>query len=132
MTVDNVIYRFNEDIIEVLLIKRRPESRAFPNYWALPGGHLEPNETAVDGATRELEEETGIRLNSWDMSLLGVFSEPGRDPRGPYVSIAYESLYTGKQQPRAGDDARDVGWFNIYDLPDLAFDHKHIIKKLGF
>lgn len=107
---------------KILLIKRKGEP--FHNYWALPGGHLDLNETAEEGVAREVKEETNLVTTS--IKLLGIYSNPQRDPR-QIVSAIY--IVETKGTPRAGDDAVDFKWFPLNKLPkNLAFDHKKIIK----
>ena len=110
----------------VLLIKRRVPP--FVGAWALPGGHVEPGETIEEGALRELVEETGLVVASGRQ--VGAFGDPGRDPRGWVVSVAFAvSVDAGAAATVvAGDDAADVGWFPLDALPPLAFDHDRIIK----
>lgn len=109
----------------------------FLGCWALPGGFADKGETIEQTAARELEEETGIKGLS--LSLVGVYSAPGRDPRGWTVSAAYTVLLPdGVIQATAGDDAEDTAWVEIRFrngeeeilLPDEgkpAFDHEQII-----
>jgi 8-oxo-dGTP diphosphatase len=112
---------------EIVLVKRN--HGPYKNYWALPGGFLEVNKECVkETAARELKEETGLNVNLDDLVLLGESSNPKRDPRGHIVSICYiTKKYTGKL--RAGDDAKEVRYFPLYNLPKLAFDHETLIKK---
>jgi len=84
------------------------------------------DESLEEAALRELEEETGVR----DVYLeqLYTFGDPDRDPRGRVISVAYFALVPADAvRPRAGDDAADVGWWSMYDLPPLAFDHDRIL-----
>ena len=106
----------------VLLIRRGRDP--FAGMWALPGGFLEPDETTEAGARRELLEETG--LVAADMTLLGVLSTPGRDPRGWVLSVAYMTRLD-RALPVAADDAEAVDWFPLDDLPPTAFDHAEAI-----
>ncbi|HSP40819.1 MAG TPA: NUDIX hydrolase [Gillisia sp.] len=124
VTVDSVIFYAEENNIYVLLIQRKNDP--FKSQWALPGGFLEVEETLETGAARELEEETGIKVSS--LKQIGVFGKPGRDPRGRVLSIAFAGKLSLKENLMAGDDAGDASWFNIKELPPLAFDHKDIIE----
>jgi len=125
VTVDAVIFYRKSKILNVLLIKRKNEP--FRNQWALPGGFLEENETLEEGVKRELEEETGLKLEK--IQQVGAFGTPGRDPRGRIISIAFLGLIGAEAKVRASDDAVDVKWFSLNDLPDLAFDHRKIISE---
>ncbi len=113
---------------KILLVKRGREP--FKGKWALPGGHVECGETVEEAALRELLEETGIEGEL--VTLISVYSDPNRDPRGHYVSIAYLAIPKERKlvTPRASTDAEDAQWFDIANIPwgELAFDHGDIIK----
>lgn len=118
LTVDAVAVRDGR----VLLIRRgRPP---FAKAWALPGGFVDPGETTEAAVLRELEEETGV--TGTVRALVGVYSDPGRDPRGPTVSISY-LVDAGREEPASGDDAAAARYHEIAHLPDLAFDHGRIL-----
>lgn len=120
LTVDGIIKKDNK----IVLIRRKFEP--FKNYWALPGGFVEYNEKTENAVIREIFEETGLKTRI--KKLIGVYSDPTRDPRGHTVSIVYE-LEILKGEMIFGDDASDVNFFNINELPDkLSFDHEKIIK----
>jgi len=125
VTVDAVIFYRKADILNVLLIKRKNEP--FRDQWALPGGFLEEDETMQEGAKRELEEETGLKLEK--LQQIGAFGTPGRDPRGRTISIAFVGLIGTEAKVKASDDAVEVKWFNLNNLPVLAFDHRDIISE---
>ncbi|SOD67501.1 8-oxo-dGTP diphosphatase [Streptomyces zhaozhouensis] len=110
---------------QVLLIQRGwpPHQGA----WALPGGHVDPGETSLQAAVRELAEETGIQLAPTQLRELGVWGAPGRDPRGRYATTAYVAMLPEPIQPTAGDDATAAAWWPLDALPTLAFDHAGII-----
>ena len=119
LTTDAVVFKDKK----VLLIKRLKEP--YKNYWALPGGFVEYGEKTEDACLRELEEETSLKGNI--EKLIGVYSKPDRDPRGHTISIAYiVSAKSDKVKP--SDDAKEVKWFPVDNLPKLAFDHLDIIK----
>lgn len=125
VTADIVIFAKKDGEIYVLLIRRK--GHPYIGKWALPGGFLNQDETAEEGAARELFEETGVR--DADIRLAGVFSRPGRDPRGWVVTIAYTACVDpDRTQVTAGDDAGDARWFKVGDADDLAFDHAEIIR----
>jgi 8-oxo-dGTP diphosphatase len=108
----------------VLLVKRKKDP--FKDKWALPGGFLEDEEPLEDGAKRELEEETGLKINS--LKQLHTFGTPGRDPRGRTISITFWGEVTSEEKVEGNDDAAEADWFSINDLPELAFDHSEILK----
>ena len=110
----------------VLLVKRKHPP--FVWTWALPGGYLKyGKETLQQTVVRELKEETNLVVNENDLELLGVYSDPGRDPRGHVISHVYVAKKVfGKV--KAGDDAQETNFFSIKDLPELAFDHAKILK----
>jgi len=110
---------------EVLLVRRGNEP--FKGCWALPGGFMEMDECIEHCAVRELQEETGIVVDEQAIRLIGVFSAPGRDPRGRTVTAAYAVKVAEGTQATAGDDAADVRWWPLAALPPLAFDHADII-----
>lgn len=125
VTTDNVIFAFDGESLNVLLIQRGMEPDK--GRWAFPGGFLNMDETAEEGAARELEEETGVK----DVYLeqLHAFSTVDRDPRERVITIAYYALVRQKDYHVIGaDDAADARWFKLKDLPSLAFDHEYILK----
>lgn len=124
VTVDVVILSLQEGDIKVLLIKRR--NWPYEGYWAIPGGFVEMRESLDEAARRELEEETGLR--NLYMEQLYTFGDPERDPRTRVITVAYLALVDYRQlDPHAADDAGDVGWFSMYALPSLGFDHAKIL-----
>lgn len=123
--------RFTSDVVliaagHVLLIERGWDP--FEGMWALPGGHVDPGETSLTAAARELAEETGITVPVEALRQAGTFDAPGRDPRGRYVTVAYTATLPQPVQPSAGDDATAARWWPLTDLPELAFDHADIIR----
>lgn len=126
ITADIILFNVEKDSIEILLIQRKNEP--YKDYWAFPGGFMDIDETIEACAHRELQEETG--LEHMELHEVGCFSEVGRDPRERVVSIAFYGVVDKSSVcPRAGDDARNTGWFNISNLPPLAFDHKEMLGK---
>ena len=124
VTVDVLV--INKKTNEILLIKRLKEP--FKNCWALPGGFVDENEDLEKAARRELFEETNIETN--EMIQIGTFGKPYRDPRGHMISVAYQTNLIESQKVKAKDDAKEVKWFSIKDLPELAFDHLEIINSI--
>lgn len=133
LTADCVVVRSES---EVLLVRRGGEP--FRGCWALPGGFMEMDETIEHCAVRELEEETGLRFAERDLRLVGVYSAPGRDPRGRTVTAAFR-VESGERRTEsgeavAGDDAAEVRWWPLAALPPLAFDHADIVaaaRRMG-
>jgi 8-oxo-dGTP diphosphatase len=123
VTVDIVIVT-RERQRRVLLIRRK--RAPFAGMWALPGGFVDMDEPREDAARRELLEETGVKTG--ELLQLQAFGDPGRDPRGRTISIAYlAQVGVSKLKPRAADDAAEVGWHSLKQLPPLAFDHEKIL-----
>lgn len=142
LTADLVLLSENAD--RVLLIRR--EGHPFLGKWAFPGGFVNPDESAFDAALRELAEETGVEgLAESAICEIGLFSKPGRDPRGWIVSDAFVArVDPAAVAAHAGDDAADARWFSIErngaalllragDLclseRDLAFDHADMLRR---
>ncbi len=127
VTVDIVCLRSEGQSWRVLLIRRKHEP--FAGYWALPGGFVDADEDLEQAARRELKEETGIEPMT--LRQFYCFGRPGRDPRGWTISVAFLAICDDNldEKIRAGDDADDVRWFAVDELPELAFDHKEIIEK---
>ena len=124
VTVDVVILTVRGGRLEVLLVKRK--HWPFEGMWAIPGGFVAPDESLEDAAKRELAEETSVR----DVYLeqLYTFGDPGRDPRTRVITVVYYALIRTEQlHVRAADDAADAGWYSMFDLPSLAFDHRKIL-----
>lgn len=126
VTVDVVIFSVVEGQLKVLLIKRK--NWPFEGTWAIPGGFVDMDEALEDAAARELYEETGVE--GIYLEQFYAFGQPDRDPRTRVISVAYVTLVgAGQLQPRASDDAADVGWFSVHNPPPLAFDHADILKR---
>jgi len=119
LTVDGVMIE-NQSI---LLVQRKHPP--FEGMWALPGGFVEYGETTEKAVLREIREETGLAIRI--VQLVGVYSDPHRDPRGHTITVAYLVERTGGAL-RAGDDAANVKFFKMNELPELAFDHPCIVK----
>ena len=125
LTVDVIITRINNDITELLLIQRF--NPPFKDSWAFPGGFVNMDETLEQAAARELEEETG--LAEINMKQFKAYSTINRDPRGHTVSVVFIGKTDNNAMIKAGDDAKNAAWFNIMQLPPLAFDHDEIVKE---
>jgi 8-oxo-dGTP diphosphatase len=108
---------------DVVLVRRKHEP--FAGCPALPGGFVEIGETVEAACRREVLEETGLELS--DLRLVGVYSDPKRDPRGHVVSIAHTTLLETTAQLRPGSDAASAEWIKDWQNLSLAFDHAEII-----
>src|SRR5436190_15495980 len=130
VTVDTLVFRKTDNQTQILLIRRKNEP--FKDSWAIPGGFVDENEDLEAAAKRELLEETQIKIDA--VEQLKAFGKPFRDPRFHTVSVAFSGFVPEDTVAKAADDAKEVGWFTIDHLPDLAFDHGEIIdyamKKL--
>jgi len=105
----------------IVLIKRKNP----PFGWALPGGFVDYGESLEAAAVREAKEETSLYIEL--VSQMGAYSDPKRDPR--FHTITYVFLARADGEPKAADDARDIGIFDRASIPkDLAFDHGKILE----
>jgi 8-oxo-dGTP diphosphatase len=124
VTVDIVIFTIRAGALEVLLVKRGIPP--FAGKWAIPGGFVHEEESLSDAALRELREETGV--DDVYLEQLYSFGEPGRDPRERVVTVAYFALISAERtQVAAGSDAADARWWQVDEVPQLAFDHGEIL-----
>ena len=118
------IFIFDDDF-NFILIKRKNDP--FKNQWAIPGGYVEYGETVENAAIREAKEETSIDVELID--LVGVYSDPDRDPRGHCITVAYIARGNFKDM-KADSDAKEIEVFSLEKLDEieLAFDHNIIIR----
>ena len=123
VTTDCVIFGFDGERLQVLLVERGIEP--YKGRWAFPGGFLKMDETAEEGALRELREETGLERAY--IQQFHTFSDPHRDPRERVITIAYYALVK-IQEVHGGDDAASARWFPLSEIPSLAFDHDYILR----
>lgn len=121
LTVDTII--INDE--SIVLIKRL--NNPYKNHWAIPGGFVEYGEKVETAAVREAKEETGLDIEL--TKLVGVYSDPNRDPRGHTVTVAYTAKIIGGTL-KSDSDAMDARFFKFEELKniDLAFDHEEILK----
>jgi 8-oxo-dGTP diphosphatase len=126
VTVDVVLFAYRDNDLQVLLIRRK--KWPYHDFWALPGGFIQMNESLEQSALRELREETGVV--DVHLEQLYTFGDPGRDPRTRVISVVYAGLVGGDQaRPvQGGDDAAEARWWPMADLPALAFDHDRILQ----
>lgn len=124
LTVDCVVFGFDEGSLKILLIRRGIEP--FKGSWALPGGFVRTDETLDEAARRELREEAG--LEKIYLEQLYTFGGIGRDPRERVVSVAWFALVRRADHlPAAATDAAEAAWFEADKVPSLAFDHAEIL-----
>ena len=124
VTTDCVVFGLDGCKVEILLIERG--GQPYKGCWAFPGGFMNIDETAEQGAIRELNEETGLEV-SW-LREFGSFTTVDRDPRERVITIAFYTLVR-KSDVQGGDDAARAQWFPIDEVPPLAFDHDLVLKK---
>lgn len=124
VAADNAVFRFDGKNLQILLVRRKNDP--YKGKWAFPGGFMEEGETLQQAALRELKEETGV-VPEFTRELCSQ-SDPHRDPREQVISVVFYS-FVRDQTATANDDAAEVRWFNIYELPELAFDHAEIFQK---
>ncbi len=126
VTVDIVLFRKTELSWQVLLIERNTDP--FAGHWAFPGGFVDMDEDLEQAAKRELLEETS--LGDLNLNQFHTFGKVNRDPRGRTISVGYTAVVQEKDAIHliAGDDAAKAEWFNVGNLPDLAFDHNEMLE----
>ncbi len=126
VAVDAIVFGYANNDLNVLLIKQK--YGVLKNRWALVGGFVKDNETLISAVNRELQEETGIKVNYLEQ-LYTFGDDLDRDPRFRVISISYFALVNStKFLIKADTDAEEAKWFNVNELPDLAFDHLLILK----
>jgi len=127
VTVDIILFVFQEEQLRVLLIRRANDP--FKGKWALPGGFIGEHEDLYDAALRELKEETNV--SNVYLEQLYTVGRPDRDPRTRVITVAYFALLSAEevaqQEVHGASDAGEARWWDIYSLPELAFDHQQIL-----
>jgi 8-oxo-dGTP diphosphatase len=123
LTADAVIVDADRGVV---LVRRR--HAPFAGCWALPGGFVEISESCAAACRREAKEETGLDVEC--VELIGVFSDPGRDPRGHTISAIYLCRVVGGELS-GGDDAAEARWFPDVHTLELAFDHRQVLAAAG-
>ena len=123
VTVDMILFAFQNDELTVLLIRRTHDP--FAGKWALPGGFVGEEEDLYDAAQRELKEETNV--SNVYLEQLYTFGQPYRDPWRASLRLPDFALLSAdevaQQMIHSGSDAGEARWWSIYSLPELAFDH---------
>jgi len=126
VTVDIILFTKENDEVSVLLIQRG--NPPFKNMWAFPGGFVDIDETLENAALRELEEETGI--TGIKLKQFYTVDKVDRDPRQRTISVVFTGHSPSKNiSYSAADDAKNVAWFNINEIEELAFDHNEILER---
>ncbi|WP_319265640.1 NUDIX hydrolase [uncultured Draconibacterium sp.] len=123
LTVDCIVFVQTQMETSVLLIERGREP--FKNKWALPGGFVDMDETLEQACIRELEEETGLKVEK--MEQFRAYDAINRDPRHRTISVVYSVPLEEQKPVKGSDDAAQAKWFRINELPELAFDHADIL-----
>ncbi len=120
LAADALVFNRTEQGLQLLLIKRGNDP--YKGMWAFPGGFVEDDEELETAALRELQEETGVKLDA--MTQAYTFGKVGRDPRGRTVSVVYYAFTSAALHNIAGaDDAAHAEWVYVNDIKDMAFDH---------
>ena len=120
VTTDALVFADVEETPKVLLIRRGQDP--YKGKWAFPGGFIEMDEELRHAAARELAEETG--LSNVKLQQMHTFGTIGRDPRGRMITVTFIGVVgADNMQVTPGDDAAEAKWFDIDDLPPMAFDH---------
>ena len=121
-TVDIIIELVDRPHRPIILIERKNE----PLGWAIPGGFVDYGETVETAAVREAQEEIGLQVEL--IEQFHVYSDPNRDPRKHTLSVVFIATATG--EPEAADDAKNLGVFQVWDVPpNLCFDHDKILRE---
>lgn len=124
-TVDIIIELLDRPYRPIVLVERLNP----PYGWALPGGFVDYGETVEQAAIREAAEETGLHIKL--MEQFQVYSDPERDPRQHTLSVVF--LAMAKGEPLAGDDAKNLAVFELWDIPkNLCFDHERILRDYRY
>jgi 8-oxo-dGTP diphosphatase len=127
VAVDAIVFGYQNNQLYLLLIQQKFGTQE--TYWALPGGLVKNDESLQEAVKRELKEETNVTVNYFEQ-LFTFGDDVNRDPRNRVISVAYFALVDpSKLQIKADSDADNVQWFNINEIPPLAFDHKIILEK---
>lgn len=125
VSVDCIIFGFNEGELSLLLIKRKFEPAL--GHWSLMGGFLDKNESLDDGAKRVLYDLTG--LDNVFMEQVGAFGDINRDPGERVISVVYYSLVKIIESDQTRLDQHNAHWIKINELPDLIFDHQQMVER---
>lgn len=126
ITADCIVFGYDPNkTLRVLLVKRRNEP--YKDCWAFPGGFMEIDEDLETCARREVLEETGMALG--EVFQFRSYSAVDRDPRERVITVVHFA-FEAPAEVKGSDDAAEARWFDIDNLPELAFDHRTIIHEL--
>lgn len=125
VTADCLVFARTEEGMKLLLIQRKNEP--CKGKWAFPGGFMDIDETTIDAARRELKEETGLEVG--ELFRVGVFDAVDRDPRERIITVAYYTVLDKPVEVCGLDDAAQAKWFLLTELPELAFNHREILRE---
>lgn len=125
ITADCIVFAIGDGDTKILLIERK--NPPYRGRWAFPGGFMNMDESAEEAAMRELEEETGLKVDC--VIQVGAFSKVDRDPRERIVTIAFYTVMEHAPEVKGTDDASRARWFSLDNLPPLAFDHEEILGQ---
>lgn len=126
ITADSIVFGYDPNkTLRVLLVKRRNEP--YKDCWAFPGGFMEIDEDLETCARREVMEETGMALG--EVFQFRSYSAVDRDPRERVITVVHFA-FEAPAEVKGSDDAAEARWFDIDNLPELAFDHRTIIHEL--
>lgn len=126
ITADCIVFGYDPNkTLRVLLVKRRNEP--YKDCWAFPGGFMEIDEDLKTCARREVMEETGMALG--EVFQFRSYSAVDRDPRERVITVVHFA-FEAPAEVKGSDDAAEARWFDIDNLPELAFDHRTIIHEL--
>ena len=127
VAVDAIVFGYQNGKVFVLLIQQKFGTTE--NFWALPGGLVQNQESLIDAVKRELKEETNVKVNYLEQ-LFTFGDDVNRDARNRVISVAYFALVDStKFNIKADTDAENVQWFPVNEIPKLAFDHNLIVQK---
>lgn len=127
VAVDSIIFGFNENDYELKLLLLKRKFEPAKGEWSLMGGFVEPEESLDKAAKRVVQQLTG--LEDMYMEQLFAFGDPGRDPGGRIISVAYFSLIKIKEYDRELVKKHGASWVPLSELPELIFDHDDMVEK---
>jgi len=125
ITTDAIVFYKHKQGLKVLLIKRKNEP--FKNRYALPGGFVDDGELVIEACQRELQEETGLKIDIVNLRFINYYDQPQRDPRGRTITFAFMAIIENEMHVKGKDDAVTAEWIELKNVKDLAFDHKVIL-----